>query len=44
MRSTIVMICSSVSWWNTTMSSMRFRNSGRKCFFSSSLTLFFIRS
>jgi A/G-specific adenine glycosylase len=33
-----------VSWWNTMMSSMRLRNSGRKCCFSSSLTLAFIRS
>ncbi|CAA9231829.1 MAG: hypothetical protein AVDCRST_MAG52-1056 [uncultured Blastococcus sp.] len=38
------MISSSVSWWNTTMSSMRLRNSGRKCCLSSSLTLSFIRS
>jgi len=43
-RSTICTICSVVSWWNTTMSSMRLRNSGRKCFFSSSLTFCFIRS
>ena len=43
-RSTILTIWSSVSWWKTMMSSIRLRNSGRKCFFSSSLTLCFIRS
>ncbi|COX25946.1 Uncharacterised protein [Mycobacterium tuberculosis] len=43
-RSTIRMISSRVSWWKTMMSSMRLRNSGRKCFFSSSLTFCFIRS
>ncbi|SLJ72185.1 Uncharacterised protein [Mycobacteroides abscessus subsp. abscessus] len=43
-RSTISTICSLVSWWKTITSSMRLRNSGRKCFFSSSLTLSFIRS
>lgn len=31
MRSTIWMMSSSVSWWKTTVSSTRLRNSGRKC-------------
>src|SRR4051794_35316285 len=44
MRSTIWMVSSSVNWWKTMMSSMRLRNSGRKCCFSSSLTFAFIRS
>ncbi|CNI48380.1 Uncharacterised protein [Mycobacterium tuberculosis] len=43
-RSTIWMISSRVSWWKTIVSSMRLRNSGRKCFLSSSLTFCFIRS
>ena len=43
-RSTISTISSWVSWWKTMMSSTRLRNSGRKCCFSSSLTLGFIRS
>src|SRR6185437_12963982 len=38
-RSTISTISSGDSWWKTTMSSIRFRNSGRKCCLSSSLTL-----
>src|ERR1035441_551956 len=43
-RSTILKISSWLSWWNTMMSSTRFRNSGRKCCLSSSCTLLFIRS
>ncbi|SKW74622.1 Uncharacterised protein [Mycobacteroides abscessus subsp. abscessus] len=43
-RSTISMICSCVSCSKTMMSSMRLRNSGRKCFLSSSWTFCFIRS
>ena len=42
--STICRISSWRSWWKTIVSSMRLRNSGRKCCFSSSLTLTFIRS
>jgi hypothetical protein len=42
--STMLRISDWLSWWKTIVSSMRFRNSGRKCCFSSSLTLFFIRS
>ena len=37
-------ISSWLSWWNTIVSSTRLRNSGRKCPFSSSATLAFIRS
>ncbi len=37
-------ISSRRSWWKTMMSSTRFRNSGRKCCFSSSCTRDFIRS
>ena len=43
-RSTIVVTSGLDSSWNTMMSSMRFRNSGRKCCLSSSLTFCFIRS
>ena len=43
-RSTIWMISFGVSWWKTTVSSTRLRNSGRKCCLSSSLTFDFIRS
>lgn len=38
------MVSAGVSWWKTTMSSTRFRNSGRKCRLSSSWILDFIRS
>lgn len=41
-RSTILIIWSSSSWWNTIVSSTRLRNSGRKVFFSSSIIPSFI--
>src|ERR1700727_2808423 len=41
-RSTMLKISSRRSWWKTMMSSTRFRNSGRKCCFSSSCTRDFI--
>ena len=43
-RSTISRISSRVSWRNTTVASMRLRNSGRNVFFSSASTLSFMRS
>ena len=43
-RSTIRSMSTWVSWRNTTISSTRLRNSGRKCCLSSSATLAFIFS
>ena len=43
-RSTMRSISACDSWWKTTISSTRFRNSGRKCCFSSSDTFAFIFS
>ena len=43
-RSTICLISSFVSFWNTMISSIRFRSSGRNIFFTSPMMRFFMSS